>query len=249
MQIDGQLGEDSMDEVSTVLSIRSDIAGGVADMVENRHVVVSWHDQGQRLADQLRRKVTQNRLQSITGWNNESPIVLLFSPSPQVALCRWIPQTTAATFYARPAHVAESSDSTDEFVKSLNMITYFDAVSAIWGYPISSSHNILYRLSREASPEEQPRELRLTRDRSNDSDRGPTDFGLIRKITLQPNDRMAMNPFPLDLMVGLGKALSFRNSKDQDRFWKGQRFEEEVWFSVEGFGDWRKKDDLVDLVA
>lgn len=171
MQIDGQLGEDRVNEVSTVMSIRSDIAGG---MVVNRHVVVSSHDQGQRLADQLRQRVTENRLQSITGWNNESPIVLLFSLSPQVALCRWIPQITAATFYARPAHVAESSDSTNEFVKSLTRITYFDAVSAIWGYPISSSHNILYRLSREASPEEQTRELRLTRDRSNDSDRGPT---------------------------------------------------------------------------
>lgn len=91
--------------------------------------------------------------------------------------------------------------------------------------------------------------MRRTRDTTNDSDQPPTDFGIINHVDITPNDTTFANLYPLNLLLGVGKALSLRNHGNQETFWRGGASKDEVMLSVQGHGDWRRQDDLVNLVS
>lgn len=181
------------------------------------------------LAATLKRNPNVNLL-STSGLESDSGITHLFGNTDSTSLCRWIPEVMHALALLRyPSRALTPLDTLDELV----VYTHFDVISREAGLPATTSRDLLT---------------------SNDYDFDtftlpPTPFRDLVLVTLRPFRPELYNAFPVKTIKGFATSLSMANAAVQKRVGVAEEDEGCAALAVEGYGKWKDRKDVTDLVS
>jgi hypothetical protein len=187
--------------------------------VDNEHRAV-------HLSEVFREKA-HNNLLSVTTPTPGSRRVHLLGASESTCLYRWMPATLNAARFV-PSRIEPTLPS------RITVVTHFDPVSRGPGLPTTTSRDLVTsdELYNDAIPP------------------SPTSLGPVTGITIRPNRLDLPNAFPLFAIRGLATSLSLANAEVQRRIWaEGTKEEGCAVLAVEGYGTWKNRVDVCDLVS